>query len=273
MRNNNPETITSAKNPKIKEVTALQSSSSLRREKGLFVVEGRREVSRCIDAGYQVRTLFICPEIAGEKVLREMESLTDKTFHVSEPVYDRLAYRGGTEGILAVIEAGSQPGLETLVLPADPLVVIVEAVEKPGNIGAMLRTADAAGVDAFIICDPHTDLYNPNLIRASLGGLFSTQVAVCNSEAAIPWLKKHGISILTAQLQDSELYYQTDMTRGIALVFGTEADGLSDLWRKASDARIRIPMLGRVDSLNVSASMAILCYEAVRQRHNTYAHE
>ena len=150
-----------------------------------------------------------------------------------------------------------------------PLIVVVESVEKPGNLGAMLRTADASGVSAVIVCDPHTDLYNPNLIRASLGGVFTRNIAVCSSEEAITWLKGHGISILTAQLQDSELYYDTDMTRPTALVFGTEADGLTDIWRRAADAHIRIPMLGRIDSLNVSASMAVLCYEALRQRHQT----
>ena len=184
-----------------------------------------------------------------------------------------MAYRGGTEGILAVVcgNAGDQ-SLEALdrVLSGDtsaPLIVVVESVEKPGNLGAMLRTADASGVSAVLVCDPHTDLYNPNLIRASLGGIFTRNIAVCSSEEAIAWLKARGISILTAQLQDSELYYDTDMTRPTALVFGTEADGLTDIWRRAADAHIRIPMLGRIDSLNVSASMAVLCYEALRQRH------
>lgn len=273
MRNNNTEPITSVQNPKVKEVTALQSSSSLRREKGLFVVEGRREVSRCADAGYRIRTLFICPEIAGEDGLQELENAADRTFTVSEQVYEKMAYRGGTEGLLAVVASGAPLSLEDIVLPCNPLITVVESVEKPGNIGAMLRTADAAGVDAFLICDPHTDLYNPNLIRASLGGLFSRQVAVCTSSEAVSWLKSHGITILTAQLQDSELYYRTDMTKGTALVFGTEADGLSDLWRKASDAKIRIPMLGLTDSLNVSVSMAVLCYEAVRQRQEQSRYE
>ena len=283
MKNNRhaPEIITSLQNPRVKEVTALQSSSSLRREKGLFVVEGLREVERCLESGFRFRSVFYCPSVCRHisscDSFRRSHVPTPsegvRVFEVSEAVYGKMAYRGGTEGILAVVcgNAGDR-SLEALdsVLSGDtsaPLIVVVESVEKPGNLGAMLRTADASGVSAVLICDPHTDLYNPNLIRASLGGVFTRNIAVCSSEEAIAWLKARGISILTAQLQDSELYYDTDMTRPTALVFGTEADGLTDIWRRAADAHIRIPMLGRIDSLNVSASMAVLCYETLRQRH------
>ena len=147
-------------------------------------------------------------------------------------------------------------------------MVVLEAVEKPGNLGAVLRSADAAGADAVIVCDPATDLYNPNLIRASIGSVFTRQIAVCSSEEAIGWLKARGIRIYTAQLQDSEWYYDTDMTGGTAIVMGTEATGLTDIWRQAADAHIRIPMLGQLDSLNVSVSAAILLFEAVRQRNS-----
>ena len=157
--------------------------------------------------------------------------------------------------------------LEDLRLPENPLVMVLESVEKPGNLGAVLRSADAAGVDAVIFCDPLTDLYNPNLIRASLGAAFSVPLAACRSEEAYGWLKEKGIAILTAQLQDSELYYRTDMVRPVALVFGTEDKGLSDYWRQRADAHIRIPMAGMMDSLNVSVSAAILAFEAVRQRN------
>ena len=283
MKNNrhDPEIITSLQNPRVKEVTALQSSSSLRREKGLFVVEGLREVERCLESGFRLRSVFYCPSVCRHipscDSFRRSHVPTPsegvRVFEVSEAVYGKMAYRGGTEGILAVVygNAGDR-SLEALdrVLSDDtsaPLIVVVESVEKPGNLGAMLRTADASGVSAVLVCDPHTDLYNPNLIRASLGGVFTRNIAVCSSEEAIAWLKARSISILTAQLQDSEFYYDTDMTRPTALVFGTEADGLTDIWRRAADAHIRIPMLGRIDSLNVSASMAVLCYEALRQRH------
>ncbi len=156
--------------------------------------------------------------------------------------------------------------LDDLSLPANPLILLLESVEKPGNIGAVLRSADAAGVDAVLVCDPLTDLYNPNLIRASLGAIFSVPTICCTSQEAAAWLKRHEIAILTAQLQDSELYYDTDMTRATALVMGSEDRGLSPFWREQADAHIRIPMAGLMDSLNVSVSAAILCFEAVRQR-------
>ena len=156
--------------------------------------------------------------------------------------------------------------LSDLSLPQDPLIVVLESVEKPGNLGAVLRSADAAGVDAVIVCDPLTDLYNPNLIRSSIGAVFTVPVVACSSEECIAFLKSKGIKILTAQLQDSELYYATDMTCGTAIVMGTESTGLTTQWRKAADAHIRIPMLGALDSLNVSVSAAILMFEAVRQR-------
>ena len=160
-----------------------------------------------------------------------------------------------------------QRRLEDLSLPERALVMVLERVEKPGNLGAVLRSADAAGADAVIVCDPLTDLWNPNLIRASIGAIFTVPCVSCSSQEAIAWLKAHGIRILTAQLQDSSLYYDTDMRCGIALVMGTEATGLTDQWRQAADAHIRIPMLGALDSLNVSVSAAILLFEAIRQRN------
>ncbi|MGN1215997.1 MAG: RNA methyltransferase [Candidatus Cryptobacteroides sp.] len=184
---------------------------------------------------------------------------------VPAEIYDRLAYRGGTEGVIAEIRYRERT-LEDLHLGANPVVIVLESVEKPGNLGAVLRSADAAAADAVIICDPLTDLYNPNLIRASIGAVFTLQVAAASTEETIAWLKGNGIRVLTAQLQDSELYYDTDMTGPTAIVMGTESTGLSDTWREAADAHIRIPMLGRLDSLNVSVSAAILLFEALRQR-------
>ena len=162
--------------------------------------------------------------------------------------------------------------LEELNMKENPLVVVLESVEKPGNLGAILRSADASGVDAVIVCDPLTDMYNPNLIRSSIGGIFTVQTAAASSEETIKWLKDRNIKIYTAQLQDSQWYYDTDMTKGTAIVMGTEATGLTDIWRKAADAHIKIPMLGKLDSLNVSVSAAILMYEAVRQRENQRNH-
>ncbi len=249
--------ITSPQNPKIKDLLLLETKSRERKARGLFVVEGRREYERAVAAGYRTETLFV----------REGEPEAGRAdFVVSGHVYEKIAWREGTEGIVAVMQVREQR-LDDLVLSPAPLILVLESVEKPGNLGAVLRTADAAGVDAVLVCDPLTDLYNPNLIRASLGAFFTVPVVACTSEEAFTWLSARGIAILTAQLQDSELYYETDMVRPTALVFGTEDKGLTPFWRERADAHIRIPMAGRMDSLNVSASAAILAFEAVRQRN------
>ena len=266
------ETVTSAQNAKIKALLALQEKSRARKEAGLFVVEGRRELGHCLDAGFRPRTLFACPEIIPadelQALLEQAAALNPDCLLIELPaaLYAKVAYREGPEGILAECEQRERT-LDALELSDNPLIVILESVEKPGNLGAVLRSADAAGADAVILCDPLTDLYNPNLIRASLGGIFSCQVAAAPGEEVIAWLKARRIRILTAQLQDSKWYYDTEMTGPTALVMGTESTGLTDAWRRAADAHIRIPMLGRLDSLNVSVSAAILLFEAVRQRH------
>ena len=249
--------ITSVQNARIKHVVALQQKSSLRREEGLFVVEGRREIEHCIACGYEVVEIFSRNEA--------LERHIPHSTKVSPEVYEKMAYRGSTEGIIAVAKCKDH-SLSTLLEKNDPLIIVLERVEKPGNLGAILRTAEAAGVDAVIVCDPLTDIYNPNLIRASIGGVFSVPVAVCTSEECIAFLKERQINILTAQLQDSYEYYDYDMRPATAIVMGTESTGLTQQWRDAADAHIRIPMLGRLDSLNVSVSAAILMYEAVRQR-------
>ena len=308
-----PERITSPSNPKIKRLLALQQKSSARREAGLFVVEGRRELRHCIDAGFEIDTIFVCPALlstpvggqlsletsdcvgplppttsAGPSLLRSRgwlrfpeavattpspessspQGVKDfRIFEVDENVYSKIAMREGTEGVIAEVRTPERR-LEDIVLPENPLIVVLESVEKPGNLGAVLRSADAAGADAVLVCDPLTDLWNPNLIRASLGAVFTVPCVACGTEEAIAFLKARGIRILTAQLQDSSLYYDCDMTGGTALVMGTESTGLTPRWREAADAHIRIPMLGRLDSLNVSVSAAILLFEAVRQRRN-----
>lgn len=257
--------LTSVQNPKIKRLVALQQKSSERRESGIFVVEGRREIQHCLEAGFSLECVFVRSSDEKECLAGLRIPASVRRFGVSDSVYEKIAYRGSTEGIIAEVKA-KEPGLDDLQTGESPLVVVLESVEKPGNLGAVLRSADAAAADAVIICDPLTDLYNPNLIRASIGAAFTVPCVACSSEEAIAWLKRKGIRILTAQLQDSELYYDTDMTCGTAIVMGTEATGLTDAWRKAADAHIRIPMLGRLDSLNVSVSAAVLLYEAVRQR-------
>ena len=263
--------ISSVQNERVKRVVALQQKSAERRRAGLFVVEGRRELQHCVEAGLQMDSVFWCPEL-----LAERPDCPVMPFEVSRQVYEKMAYRGSTEGLLAVVH--SRPlTLDDLLLKQDgdasegnqaeePLIMVVESVEKPGNLGAILRSADAAGATAVIVCDPLTDLYNPNLIRSSVGAFFSVPCVACSSDECIAFLKQHGVQILTAQLQDSSLYYDTDMRRATAIVMGTESTGLTQQWREAADAHIRIPMLGRIDSLNVSVSAAILLFEAVRQR-------
>lgn len=268
------ENITSAQNQKIKTLLELQEKSKTRRKEGLFVVEGRRELEHCIATGYKVHTVFVCRDITGNDGFDEICTLAENAggdrqcgiVEIPRQLYEKVAYRGSTEGVIAELYCKSHR-LEDLAVKENPLVVVLESVEKPGNLGAILRSADASGADAVIVCDPLTDLYNPNLIRSSIGGIFTVPTAAASSENTIKWLKDRNISIYTAQLQDSEWYYDTDMTKGTAIVMGTEATGLTDAWRKAADAHIKIPMLGRLDSLNVSVSAAILMYEAVRQRN------
>ena len=261
------ETITSAQNPKIKNLLLLQEKSKARREQGLFVVEGRRELEHCLEAGFRARTVFVCPEMIGRDFSASLEMTVPLVVEIPEALYRKVAYRESTEGIIAEIEV-KERRLEDLTLSEHPLVMVLESVEKPGNLGAVLRSADAARADAVIVCDPLTDLWNPNLIRASIGAVFTVPTVCASSAETIDWLKSRGIRILTAQLQDSSWYYDTDMTGGTALVMGTESTGLTDVWRRAADAHIRIPMLGRLDSLNVSVSAAILLFEAVRQRNS-----
>ena len=259
--------ITSTQNAKVKHVVALQQKSAQRRKEGLFVVEGRRELMHCLEAGYEIAECFVLDKLADLADLAPLGSLESLVSLVSPLVYEKMAYRGSTEGVMAVVREKSR-SLEDLQLGAAPLIMVLERVEKPGNLGAVLRSADAAKADAVIICDPLTDLYNPNLIRSSIGAIFSVPCVACSSEDCIAFLKARGIQILTAQLQDSSLYYDTDMLRGTAIVMGTESTGLTEVWRQAADAHIRIPMLGQLDSLNVSVSAAILLFEAVRQRNS-----
>ena len=274
----NVEIISSPQNPRIKHLLALQQKSALRREEGLFIVEGKRELEHCINAGMQVDSIYCLNQ---EEVLSQFTSLNSQFSNfnfqltkVTPNVYERIAYRGSTEGVIAVIHTPQPRTLESLLqqkgrgVNGKPLFVILESVEKPGNLGAVLRSADAAQATGVIVCDPLTDLYNPNLIRSSIGAIFTVPTVACTSEECIAFLKQHGIQILTAQLQDSHLYYDTPMVGPTAIVMGTESTGLTPVWRKAADAHIRIPMMGQLDSLNVSVSAAILLFEAVRQRQS-----
>jgi TrmH family RNA methyltransferase len=256
--------INSLQNPKIKSVLALQKPRE-RRQRQLFTIEGRREISLALQAGYPVGNLFFCEEMIDASEVRQLGVAEKNLFPVSRAVFEKLAVREGSGGVLAV--AAMQPKtLAQLALPALPLILVLEGVEKPGNLGAMLRTADAAGVDAVICCDTQTDLYNPNVIRASIGCVFTTPVAIAAAADALQWLNRHKISIYATHLAASQPYHLADFRKPSAIVMGSEATGLSDAWLTETTQRIIIPMRGKIDSMNVSTAAAVVVFEAMRQR-------
>jgi TrmH family RNA methyltransferase len=264
-----PEKITSLQNPKIKNLKKLEKASE-RREQNLILIEGMRETVLAHRAGYVITSLFICEEILKEDERYNLKTVMTagsgiSVFHISKEVYDSLAYRETTEGVIATARPGRHR-LDKIKLGKNPLILVIEGVEKPGNLGAMLRTCDAANVDAVIICDGKTDVYNPNVMRSSLGTVFTQQVIVCETQEAIEFLKANDVKIFAAELTGAQLYFAEKFKQPSAVVVGTEATGLSAAWINAADARIKIPMLGEIDSLNVSVSAAVLLFEAVRQR-------
>lgn len=256
--------ITSTQNPKIKSLLALEKPRE-RRKQQLFVVEGAKEVRMAMEAGYRIGNIFFCEEILDKKESGDLLKQDKLLIPVSKDVFDKIAIRESTGGILAVAEQKLHR-LQDIKLSDNPLLLILEAVEKPGNLGAILRTADAAGVDAVIICDPQTDFYNPNVIRSSVGCVFTKQIASATSEETINWLKQQHINIFCTYLKASKPYHETDFTKPSAIVMGTEATGLSDVWVKNSTANIIIPMQGKIDSMNVSNAAAVTVFEARRQR-------
>ena len=252
--------ITSKTNPKIKNLVRLQKASE-RREQNRILIEGRREIERAQQCGFEMEELYVC-----ESLLHAPVNIGAKYIEtVSEEVFDKIAYREGSDGLLAVAKP-KYKSLSEFKPRKDALIIVLETVEKPGNLGAVMRTADAAGVDAVIIADPATDLFNPNAIRASIGCIFSVPVYACSSEECIHWLKQNEITIYCTYLKASIDYLDADFTKASALVMGTEATGISDAWIEAADQNIIIPMNGIADSLNVSVTTAIVTFEAVRQR-------
>ena len=253
--------ITSLQNPLVKQVLGLKEKSRERKKTGLFVIEGKRELELATKGGYQIESVIICPEItSGFK-----NDGFGKTVEVSKKVYEKLAHRSSTEGLLAVAKSKDHT-LESLSLPEKPLILIAEAPEKPGNIGALLRTADAANLDAVLIANPKSDLYNPNIIRSSVGCVFANKIVMAPSAEIILYCKQHKIDIFCAALSASKNYIHCDFRGATAIVVGTEATGLSSEWLNQSTQNIKIPMQGQIDSLNVSVSAAILIFEAKRQR-------
>lgn len=243
----------------------MQTKSKIRRKEGLFVIEGLLEVERAAAAGYNFKEVYFNKELIDAGTAGKYCKKGSLPIVVSPEVYEKVAYRESSGGIIVLSHARNH-ALENLQLSANPLLLITEAVEKPGNIGALLRTADAAGADALVVCDPRTDIYNPNIIRASTGGIFTVPIAIGESDAVIQWAKSNKIRIYGAALNASIRYDKIDYTKPSAIIMGTEATGLSKKWLSATDQNIIIPMQGNLDSLNVSVSAAVIIFEAARQR-------
>lgn len=256
--------ITSIQNPFIKSLVQLQEKAKVRKQTGTFLIEGKREIELALKGNYELETILYVPELVGESFNGNLYKSLNQ-IEITKEVYQKLAYRDTTEGILGIAKTKSLQ-LSDLQLSKNPLILVVEAIEKPGNLGAMLRTADAANIDAVIIANPKTDLYNPNIIRSSVGCLFTNQIVSSSSEEAIAFLKSKNINIFSATLQNSTSYYSQNFKSPTALVVGTEATGLSQIWRDNATQNIIIPMQGEIDSMNVSVAAAILLFEAKRQR-------
>ena len=257
-------TITSTQNPKIKNLLALEKPRE-RRKQCLFVVEGRKEIKLALDAGYKIGNLFYCEDLISTDELKNYSTPQTLLIPVSGDVFDKVAIRENSGGVLAVAEQKTHR-LDSIRLSANPLILVLESVEKPGNLGAILRTADAAGLDAVIICDPKTDFYNPNVIRSSVGCIFTNQVASATSSETLSWLKENHIIPYSTYLKASRPYHTVDYTKPSAIVMGTEATGLSDTWTNDAQNPIIIPMRGQIDSMNVSTAAAVIIFEARRQR-------
>jgi len=260
--------ITSIQNPFIKDLLLYKEKSRARKRSGLFLIEGQRELSLAIKGGYEIQTVLFQPEIISKDKLQQLLSIDAEYIEVSKEVYQRIAYRENTQGVIALVKQ-KQLHLNSLILNTDsPLILVAEAPEKPGNIGALLRTADAANVDAVLIANPKTDMFNPNIIRSSVGCIFTNNIATGSTADIITFLKQQNISIYCAALQSSVSYAAQDYRNATAIVVGTEAEGLSDEWLHNSTKNIIIPMHGEIDSMNVSVAAGILIFEAVRQRQN-----
>ncbi len=257
------KSIASVQNPLVKHLLQLQEKSKLRRQTGSFLIEGRREMELALKGGYTFDTVLIQSDRILDVDLNAFGNA--ELVEVSREVYQKLAYREATEGIIGVARSKSHE-LSDLVLGENPLILIAQSPEKPGNVGALLRTADAANLDAVIFTDSASDLYNPNIVRSSVGCLFTCQIATATTAEALAYLQSKNIAVYAATLQDSVSYHTQDFTQPTALVVGTEATGLTPEWREAAAQNILIPMQGAIDSMNVSVAAAVLIFEAKRQR-------
>lgn len=256
--------ITSHHNPKIKNIISLEKARERKRQH-LFVIEGLRELSLALEGKYKIISVFFCPDIISVEAVLKIIDQEELLIPVEESVFMKIAYRDSTGGIIAVAEQKDHT-LQHIQLKKNPLLLILDAVEKPGNLGAILRTADAAAIDAVIICDPQTDFYNPNVIRSSIGCVFTTTIASATSEETVQWLKNQNIQILATHLLASMPYYEIDFQQPSAIIMGTESVGLSKYWVDHATNTIIIPMQGKIDSMNVSTAAAVIVFEAIRQR-------
>lgn len=262
--------ITSLQNALIKETFSLKEKSRNRKKTGTFLLEGKREICLAAMGNYQIDKIFICFDIMSLDAVKKLRANLNENIHyyeITKEVYKKIAYRDTTEGIIAVVKSKDHT-LEKIVFKRkNPLVLIAEAPEKPGNIGALLRTADAANIDAVFIANPKTDLYNPNIIRSSVGCIFTTQIATGSTTEIISYLKSKSIKSYAAALkEDAEEYHIQNYKEATAIVVGTEATGLSDEWLANASQKIIIPMKGKIDSMNVSVAASIILFEASRQR-------
>lgn len=259
--------IASLQNNRIKNIYKLTTKARERKKQNLFIIEGARELSIALESGYQPESVFICPELFSKTDYPDvLQKIKPGILHeVTEPVFQKIAYREGSDGILCTAQQKKHE-LSDLKLSSNPFIIVLEGVEKPGNLGAILRTADAAKADAVIICDPLTDIYNPNIVRSSVGCLFSVQIAVSTNNETLCYLKEKQIKSYAAELQAADWYQNADFRSPTAIIMGTEADGLTPFWLQHADKRIKIPMRGKIDSLNVSVSTAVITFEAMRQR-------
>lgn len=253
--------IASTQNPRVKQLVRLRDDKRTRREEGAMLVEGFDEIRLALAAGREPLTLLSAPELAP----RALTGIPILPLTVSRAVFEKISYRDNPDGWLAVFLI-PQTLLSDLTLSANPLVIVAESVEKPGNLGAILRTADAAGVDAILVCDARVDAWNPNVVRASRGAVFSVPIVACENAEALKWLKEKKIRVAAATPSAAEIYTDADLSQPTAIVVGTEDEGLSEFWLANADARVKIPMTGKVNSLNVSVSTALIVYEAQRQR-------
>ena len=275
--------ITSLQNPRVKHIVKLRDDKRTRKEDGLMLVEGFDEIQLAVAAGHKPQTLlrfdFTVKEADGsaqrepELVSRTISGLSAETLTVSRAVFEKISYRENPDGWLAIFPI-PHTTLDDLKINDIPLIIVAESIEKPGNLGAILRTADAAHVDAVLLCDPRVDLWNPNVVRASRGAVFSVPVVEDDNASAWEWLKtrKHALSgveamrLLAASPSAKEVYSEVDLRGPLALAVGSEDEGLSDFWMGHADVQVKIPMLGKINSLNVSVSTAVIVYEVIRQR-------